>query len=591
MEARRLTPAVSASRWPSAPAGSLKPSACSRERAESGAEALGDPRLLRRQPRDRPQQRPVEQLLVQPPDLADPAQALAAEGGLGGLVDAPTQPEAQRQGAQLRRVLGQQVGAAQARELQPVLQTAQEAIGLGEARGVLPTDVAPVDEGLQRRQRGDAAQRRVGTAVHQLQQLHAELDVAQSPGAELDLALGDPLGQVRLDPAAHRLHVGDEVRPRCRRPDQRRHRRDVGLAQGDVPRGRARLEQRLELPRLRPALVVRLVAGERPHQRSVLALRAQVGVHRPRGLLAAGRGGQAQHPGGQLGGGRHRPGLVAVGERLGDEHHVHVADVVELPAPALAHRHDRQPAGLRAGGQLGGCQREQPAERGGGEVGELPRDVLDRDPAARPALEVPGGDAEQLAAVGPAQRVRALAAGERRSAPAAAPRRRLPLRDPHRPEHDLAQPQRAGAHRRGGVVGEQRQVVGVAHQVVAEGLAGAEHPQEPQPGARVAYAAASRTSPGRGMGLQQPEQLAHGEVGVRQLREGRDHHGGVLPVRVAVVPEVQPAGPGPSSVSARSGSANPSRVSRPRRAPARAGRPERGRPRSGRSPSERMRRP
>ena len=57
--------------------------------------------------------------------------------------------------------------------------------------------------------------------MHQLQQLHGELDVAQATAAELDLAFDEVGGQVLDHPAAHGLHVGDEVRALGGRPDQR----------------------------------------------------------------------------------------------------------------------------------------------------------------------------------------------------------------------------------------------------------------------------------------------------------------------------------------------------------------------------------
>ena len=63
-------------------AGSEKPSASSRSRAASGVRL----RVLDRQPRDRVEQRPVEQLLVQPADLARVTVVLAAP--FGGVTEA-----------------------------------------------------------------------------------------------------------------------------------------------------------------------------------------------------------------------------------------------------------------------------------------------------------------------------------------------------------------------------------------------------------------------------------------------------------------------------------------------------------------------
>ena len=67
-------------------------------------------------------------------------------------------------------------------------------------------------------------QRVVAAPVDELQQLHRELDVAQPPGTELELSVDLAGGDVRLDPASHLLHVGDEALAAGRLPHQRRDR-------------------------------------------------------------------------------------------------------------------------------------------------------------------------------------------------------------------------------------------------------------------------------------------------------------------------------------------------------------------------------
>src|SRR5699024_12063862 len=57
-------------------------------------------------------------------------------------------------------------------------------------------------------------------------------------------------------------------------------------AQHAIAGGGARLEQGLELPGLRPFGVVAAVGAQGPHQRAVLALGAEVGVHLPQRALA-----------------------------------------------------------------------------------------------------------------------------------------------------------------------------------------------------------------------------------------------------------------------------------------------------------------
>ena len=145
------------------------------------------------------------------------------------------------------------------------------------------------------------------------------------------------------------------------------------------------------------------MARERAHERTVATLGAQVGVDLPdhalRGVLAA----QPHRRRGQPGGGL--DGLLLVGAvgRLVHEHDVDVAEVVELAPAGLAHRDDRQPAGVgvllvRAGDAEGG------AEGGDGEVGQLGRRLLER----RQGGEVARGDAQEHAAVGDAELVRGI---------------------------------------------------------------------------------------------------------------------------------------------------------------------------------------
>ena len=168
--------------------------------------------------------------------------------------------------------------AAQLVELQQVLGLAQEPVRLPEVLGVGAADIALVGEGGQGGERGGDAQPLVGPAVHELQQLDGELDVAQAAGAELELAARHVLGERVDDPAAHRLHVLDEVLPLRDPPHQRRDRVRVPLAEEQVARCGARLEQGLELPGLRPAVVVGQVAGQGADQRPLTALWPQVRV-------------------------------------------------------------------------------------------------------------------------------------------------------------------------------------------------------------------------------------------------------------------------------------------------------------------------
>ncbi len=180
--------------------------------------------------------------------------------------------------------------------------------------------------------------------MHELQQLHAELDVAQPAGPQLELAVGLAGGHVLLDPAAHRLDVLDEVLAAGGLPDERAQRVLVGPAQLDVPGRHPGLEQRLELPRLGPPLVVGPVARDGAHQRAVLALGPQRRVDRPQRALGGGRRAGAHEAGRQRRPDANRALLVGSSRRLGDEDDVDVADVVQLAAAGLAHADDGEPA-------------------------------------------------------------------------------------------------------------------------------------------------------------------------------------------------------------------------------------------------------
>ena len=169
-----------------------------------------------------------------------------------------------------------------------MLGLAQEPVRLREVVGVGAADVAAVGQGREGRQGSRDAEPVVGAAVHELQELDGELDVAQPARAELELAAGHVLRQRRHHPAAHRLDVLDEVLALRRVPDQRGDGLRVALAEVAVAGRGPGLQQRLELPRLRPPVVVGEVAGEGADERALAALGAQVRVDREDGALGGG---------------------------------------------------------------------------------------------------------------------------------------------------------------------------------------------------------------------------------------------------------------------------------------------------------------
>ena len=261
-------------------------------------------RNTKRRLANRLQQRLIEQLGVQPRhphvlplEFFAQARPSASCCAVGADVGGPRQP-AQRL---VVVVVGQHVGALEPLQLQPVFEQPQELVGRGQVRRVVAADVAALAERGQRVDRRRHMQRLVVAAVHQLQQLDGELDVAQPAGAELDLAGPHPGGHQFLDAPAHRLHFGNEVLPLARRPHHRHQRVDVLLAQLGVACRGPRLHQRLELPRLGPPLVVGDVGVQRAHQLAVLAFGPQRRVDFEERV-----GGEPHHLAGHPGGDRSR---------------------------------------------------------------------------------------------------------------------------------------------------------------------------------------------------------------------------------------------------------------------------------------------
>jgi hypothetical protein len=140
------------------------------------------------------------------------------------------------------------VGALQPLQLQAVFDGTKEAVRLDQRVAVRSPDVAALGERPQRIQCGRRAQRRIAPAVHELQQLHRELDVPQPARTALDFAVHLLERDVVDDAAAHRAHVLDRVGPLGRLPDHRCRAASHSSPRRQVARGRPRLEHRLELP-------------------------------------------------------------------------------------------------------------------------------------------------------------------------------------------------------------------------------------------------------------------------------------------------------------------------------------------------------
>ena len=305
-----------------------------------------------------------------------------------------------RQPSQPRFVVGEQVRTSQPPELDAVLQEPLVAVRLGQLGAVLAPHVAMIDE------RGQGGQRRadpeplVRPAVDQLQQLHGELCVAKASRAQLDLAIGLLGGDQRDHPRTHRLRLGDEPLALPHGPHERLDEVAELLAQRQVAGHGPGLEHRLELPVLRPLLVVRLHAGERPYQRPRLALGSQCRVDLPqrpgRGGVGtgAGRGGsQPRTDVDRLA--RRADGLAGgVERRLRHVQDVDVGDVVELLRAGLPQSQHREADPVVAS-DAAASDGDRGLQRRVGEVGQLAGDVLQHLEGVGRG-EVPGCDPHHL---------------------------------------------------------------------------------------------------------------------------------------------------------------------------------------------------
>ena len=446
---------------------------------------------------------------MQPPHRVELDRRVAAAGGRGRVprpVRKIKRSHRPAQPAKYGGILGQGVGPAEAVQLEQVLGAAQEPVGGAQFVRVGAADVPASGQRGQRGQGRGRAQRLVGAAVDQLQELDGELNVPQAAGAELQLAAGLPGGQRLLHPAAHGLGVLDEVLAARRLPDQRGERVRIGLAEGHVAGHRPGLEQRLELPGLGPALVVGPVAGQGTHERALAAFGPQVRVDGEDAALGGGPGADPDQARGQAAGGGQRRGLVPGARprsgpgRLGDEDHVDVAGVVQLARAAFAHGHHRQPARRGPRGQLGAGHGQRRLQDRAGDVSQLLDHLLHADHRGRVAC----GQVQQAAPVRRGQRRDRLvgfAAGYRLGQPRVGP---------DRLQHLLAQLGRPGA---ADVAAQDLGVFGVPGQVV--GQAGADAQDGSQPVAELGFVAQGLAQAGRvGRGAEQPGQPGQGQVGI-----------------------------------------------------------------------------
>ena len=236
---------------------------------------------------------------------------------------------------------GHQVGAPQPVQLDAVLQGAQEAVRRRQGRRVVAPDVPPRRQRLKGDERAAAAQVDVGLPWTSCSSCTENSTSRSPPAPSLSWRSASRAGMCPRPggawPARPRRSADGWPPATPSAPGPRRSAPEV-----EVARDRAGLEQGLELPGLGPALVVadvaasvRTSAPDLPSGRSP-ASTSQID---PSAVCAE----QAASPAGQPGRGGQRRGLVDALRRRRDEHHVHVGDVVQLAAAALAHGDHGEP--------------------------------------------------------------------------------------------------------------------------------------------------------------------------------------------------------------------------------------------------------
>ncbi len=290
-------------------------------------------------------------------------------------------PEHPREAQQRGFVGGEGVGLLLVPQLQAVLDGAQEAVGVGERRSVADVDVAGVHELCEGLERGGRPDARVVAAVHELEELHRELDVADASATALELAFRQTLStRLAFGTRLHHPDLAHGVGRQDVGPDERLGAGHELGAERVIPGHGSRLQQRLELPGLRRAFPVRGVAVDGAGEGARSTVGTEVGVGAEHDPVGRRFGHDLEQP-------AHR--LLGFGDRaVVHEEHVDVGRVVQLGSAELAHPdHGDAHPGLR--------DRERALETRFGEGGELAADgrevglaeqVARRDPQELPSL-------------------------------------------------------------------------------------------------------------------------------------------------------------------------------------------------------------
>ena len=234
------------------------------EEAERGEALLDRGRRERAGARERVEERRKEQPLVDRADAVLATAILGLEEVERGLVATVAVAQHASQPGASGDVGREGVGLLLVLQLEAVLDRAQESVRVVELPGVVLLDVAAGGELRERVERGRRPYRCVVTTVHELEELHRELDVADATPPPLDLALREAAAvHLAFGARLHRPHRAHGVGIQDVGPDEGLRALEEAPAEVVVAGNGASLEEGLELPWLCPALVIRPVRVER----------------------------------------------------------------------------------------------------------------------------------------------------------------------------------------------------------------------------------------------------------------------------------------------------------------------------------------
>ena len=130
-----------------------------------------------------------------------------------------------------------------------VLDRPEEDVGVREPPRLLPGEVAALGEPVERAQAVPLAEPGILAAVEELEGLDVELDVADPPDTELDVALLLPArAEAPVDPVLHRPDLAERLALEPGAVDDLARQVEERLPDPLVPGGHARLDERLALP-------------------------------------------------------------------------------------------------------------------------------------------------------------------------------------------------------------------------------------------------------------------------------------------------------------------------------------------------------